>query len=333
MKNLQSKNISLTKQHGFTLVEIMVAVAVSLLLIAGIIQIFISNKQTYRINESLSRLQENGRFAIELLNRDVRMSGYMGCANLENITPNNIVSSPPPDVIFDLTNIINGDNNVTAGNSLNAVANTDTIVVRRASSDGPYLVGNMTADNANIQIGSNPSNFEADDILFITDCEDADIFRATNVSMGAGGIITIAHANSTNTTNRLSKAYGPDTRVMAFEANTYFIRLNPANNPALYRRPVSGVSEEMVEGVEDMQVLYGEDTDNDQMADQYVTANNVTDWSNVVSARISLLMQSLEGNLTSQSQSYTYNGATVTSTDRRLRKIMTTTIGIRNRLP
>ena len=63
-------------QRGLTLVEIMVAMAISLVLLAGIIQIFLGSKQAYRVQDGLARLQENGRFAMEFMGRSIREAGY-----------------------------------------------------------------------------------------------------------------------------------------------------------------------------------------------------------------------------------------------------------------
>jgi type IV pilus assembly protein PilW len=64
------------RQRGVTLVELLVAMLVSLVLMAGIVEIFLSNKRTYRLQEALARVQEDGRFAVEALNRDIRLGGY-----------------------------------------------------------------------------------------------------------------------------------------------------------------------------------------------------------------------------------------------------------------
>ena len=64
------------KQSGFTLVELMVASTVGLILVAIIAQIYIGSKQTYRTQDDLSRLQEEGRYAMELINRSLRLAGY-----------------------------------------------------------------------------------------------------------------------------------------------------------------------------------------------------------------------------------------------------------------
>ena len=63
-------------QHGFSLVELLVAMAIGLLLTAGVMQIFSSSKQTYRVQDNLSRLQESGRFAIIQVGNILRMTGF-----------------------------------------------------------------------------------------------------------------------------------------------------------------------------------------------------------------------------------------------------------------
>ncbi len=63
-------------QHGLTLVELLVAMTVGLLLTAGVLTVFVNSSQTYRVQDNLSHLQENGRFALILLGNALRMAGY-----------------------------------------------------------------------------------------------------------------------------------------------------------------------------------------------------------------------------------------------------------------
>ena len=233
---------------------------------------------------------------------------------------------------------------------------TDVLTIRHGADCGAYLVGNMTADNANIQIDrTNTCDFEAGDILFITDCRSADIFTATNVSVstGTGGETeTIAHAENLNIDNRLSKAYLEDSQVMKFESVSYFIRLGAGGEPALWRlfngRPSGGDNpQELVEGVENMQVLYGVDRSNDYAADCYVSAagfptttppssncTNSNRWRDVVSVRLSLLLRTPEDHLSTKPVQYTYDGAVVSDPgDYRLRRVFTTAVNLRNRVP
>ena len=81
-----------------------------------------------------------------------------------------------------------------------------------------------------------------------------------------------------------------------------------------------------------MQILYGEDTDADGVANYYVDSSSVTDLDAVVSVRVSLLLRSFEDNVTSASQTYSYNNATTPAGDRRLRRVFTSTVMIRNRI-
>ena len=84
MKPVSTISIHLpSKYHqGFTLVEIMVAFTLSLILIAGVVQIYISSKESFRVQNELARLQENQRMAIEFLQNDIRRAGF----NLPNGT-------------------------------------------------------------------------------------------------------------------------------------------------------------------------------------------------------------------------------------------------------
>ena len=77
--NMASKYTARGRQWGFTLVELLVAMAIAGALLAGIVQVFIGSKATYRVVEDLSRIQESGRFALDMMAWDVRMAGYKGC--------------------------------------------------------------------------------------------------------------------------------------------------------------------------------------------------------------------------------------------------------------
>ncbi len=62
-------------QYGFTMVELLVAMTIGLFLVAGVFQMFVANKQSSRIQNNLSHVQENGRFAISEIGRVLRMAG------------------------------------------------------------------------------------------------------------------------------------------------------------------------------------------------------------------------------------------------------------------
>ena len=330
------------RQQGFSLVELMVAMTIGFIVVAAVGYIYLSSRQSFRLTDNMSRMQENGRLAIETLARDVRMAGYVGCGNLQNATVNTIANAPVP--VMSPAMAITGEDDSGAavanyaGTTITRPAG-DTVSVMGAFGGGVNLVGNLAPSNANIQINGNPYNFAVGDVLMVTNCTNADIFRPTNVS--GGGTVTMAHSNATNTGNRIG-SYGSDGVVLKMDRFTYFIGTNPAGKRALYRTnlakgaPAPGDTEELVEDVWDMQIEYGQDTNGDGAADTYNDATAVgANWAQVVSARISLLLVSPENNIVPSLQTYNFNGAAVTAAagDRRLFQVLGTTIAVRNRAP
>jgi len=340
------------REAGLTLIEIMIAITISLVLLSGVMQIFLSSKQTYRIQNATSRLQENSRFAMRFLTRDIRMAGYSGCSG-GSLVPNNIVDldgDGVPDPVsnfagdglegYEYTNLplaLTSANTLTAAEVL---PDTDIIVILKGSTTDVQLTGNMTADNANIQIATLSAvaaGFTAADILFVSDCSAADVFSITNVS-NAGGKTTMAHSSANNTGPKLSKAYGTDATVMKLEKIAYYTGLNTNGYPALFRRYMEGanmITEELVEGVESLQFQYGEDTTGDGHANRYVNATNVTNFANVVAVRIGLLMHTQEEiNPAADTNTYQVLDFLVDPTDdRRSRHIFTNTSKLRNKGP
>jgi len=122
--------------------------------------------------------------------------------------------------------------------------------------------------------------------------------------------------------------------------HTYYIApsaLQPGTDSLwLYSVPNYGGTpnpQEIVEGVQAIAPLYGEDTDGDGVPNRYVTADGVGVWTNVVAVRAQLLMQTVQDGMATSPQPYTFNGTTVVPADRRVRTVMNATISVRNRNP
>jgi len=326
------------KQQGMTLIEILIALVLGLFLLAGIFQIFLSSKQSYRMQENMSRMQENGRFAMEFLSRDIRMAGYQGCsaASANNITaptlpnPNPVPITLPAGSNLAISGsdaIANNWNTIACGASNECIAGSDAVSYHFGGACG-NLTGNMATNNANIQISAaNSCGIQTYDVFLISDCTTSDIFIAYNAS-SAAGTQTIAHANNQNTASFLGAVYGPDAKLYKMDSSTFFLRTGAGGQPSLWKmdntKAASGANPvELIEGIEDMQILYGEDTNADGAPNRYVNSATVANMNNVVSVRITLSVRSIEDSLT----------ATLTAAgDHRLRKTFTSTIGIRNRL-
>lgn len=334
-------------QRGISLVEIMIALVAGLLLTGGVIQIYASNKQTYRVADASGRIQENARFALELLARDLRMAGYQGCAGGARVLVNTLNDTSSYLYGFDIA--VQGFEATSPSawtptvhaSITSPLGGRDIVAIRGVFGSGVAITGqpnnsgdcnNASSYTADLKV-SDASGFSPGDIVVAGNCSRVSIFQITNVSSGKNVVHNTGAGTPGNATKNLGACYAGNGELVKITTRTFYIRSNPAGIPALYRKDGSAAAEELVEGVEDMQILYGLDSNGDGETDQFVRANDVADWNRVASVRISLLLQSIEDNLTTAPQSYTFNGATVTPADRRLRRVFTTTIGLRNRLP
>lgn len=351
--DLQTMKRCSRKNRGFSIIELMVAVAISMILMAGVLSIFISNKQTFEISDDLSRLQENARFAVEFIARDVRMAGYFGCADSLGTVLNHVnPAGTGYDQLFDTSNPVEGheegdtawqpSGNTTIPGTLGAT--TDAIAVRYVDPSEPITVDTpyMPQASGNIKI-SQPNTLQKGDIVAVTDCESTDVFQISGPDTGSSADKDLPHlihttGNATSPGNAqvvtgscpganahcLSKIYEGDARIIKLAAYRYFLDDDPVTGiPALFRQginvaTVSGTktaqaqNTQLVDGIENLQVLWGEDTSGDRAPNIYVKTGAVTDWNNVISARIGILARTIdEYGTQADTQTYDlFNGTT-----------------------
>jgi type IV pilus assembly protein PilW len=315
-------------QRGFTLVELMVALVLSVLVSAGVLQVYMTSSQHYRAQESAALMMENGRTAIEILSRDLRLANYWKCIGWDPENLSNDLSSNQRGLFG--TNGANG-----APDELRMLHALDETAVAVTAEVKPTFVDTTTIPNTvtlnDIPV-SDGSGFAVNDIIVINDCAKGDVFQLTAVNANA-----LSHE-----CEGCAETYGTDAWVLLVEDTQYSVANNDRGEPALYRSVNGAAAEELLEGVESMQLFFGEDTDSDGFANRYVTAEvinapcadntNPGCWNRVTSVRISLLLRTLEEDVTLGPQTYNYNGAAVTATDGRLRRVFTTVVAMRNHL-
>jgi len=337
MRDQKTPHRKTRKQKGITLVELMVAMVIGLILTAGILQLFVSNKQTYRVTENMSRLQESGRFAMHFLTNDIRMTDFWGCRGF-NITIDNNLNTGT--IFDDFNTALEGTNNDTATN--NIINNTDTITLKGTFGERIDLIDVPDESAASFKV-SDSSDLEEGDIILLSDCSDGDIMQVTN-DPGVGGnsgFDNVIHSTGGteipgNADKVLRSKYdGTGAQVYKLNFITYSIQEGASGRSALFRSTNGGTVQELVEDIEDMQILYGEDTDDDGAANYYKPSDDTAlEMDNVVAVRISLVAATLDDNVTEQANSYSiFGGAVVTPSDKRIRRVFTSTIVIRNRLP
>jgi len=322
-------------QQGITLIELMIALVIGLLATGAMLKVYVDGSRLYRFNEGLARIQENGRFATEFIRRDARVAGFWGC-NHE----------------ADLSNLIDANSNsyidIEVGHITGTDSDTDSITFYGAGNSVATVSSNMTSPDSAISISST-GKLEKDDALLINDCETADIFQLTSDPSGSPSP-PLEHeidGNNANTSAELSKAYAAGSGLYPVRQTTYCIAPGADPEQLSLRRLTNPASsetcqdhgDELVEGIENMQVLFGEDTDADDegtngdgTANRYVDSDDSgLDMDRVVSLRIFLLVRSINDNLTTEPSPYYFVDQKIIPTDKRLRKVFTTTITLRNK--
>jgi len=361
-------------QRGLTLVELMVAMAISLIVLAGVITIFVNSKRAYALQEQYATMQENARFAFNFMARDLRGAGFVGCnpkAIKNHMDPTGTGYS---DTLFDFSSAVNGweaqgtgpgttvdlasastgwadptGNALPTSLSGQVSAGSDVLVVKSTQSvPGVNPTGKTPPNAATIALNQS-SGIPQGTVVMMSDCAGADVFQdVSNVSqsLARGSAGGFDPGNLTPSGSPLTHQYDTSAEIIRGTAQAYFIGTAADGQPALIRMDYSAgtpVKQELVEGVENMQVLYGEDlvADGNYLPNRYVPANKITDPKNVVAVRIGLLVRTprdLAGRATDTNKYLldavdTADGVQVKpAPDQRMRKEYTFTIELRNKV-
>lgn len=295
---------------GMSMVELLVALTIGSFLMWGAITVYSRSRTTYQVSEQVARLQENARYAISVIEPDIRLANYWGLMNDPSVVTGAATpaqgASPMSGVLgkcgnnfaFNLGEIVRGDNNAF---TLSATRN-------------------------------------------VTTCSPADVNDAVNgagIAQPGADTITVRRVNTLSTAASVSKiqlyvtrwggssqvfnsntapgALGPSAEVHDVIVNTYYIdadSVGRAGIPALRRKSlVNGPDwndQEVISGVEDLQIQFGvdlgrdanndgipDDTDGNGLPDSYtgiasqwVNPNAVPATALIVSVRFWLLVRS-----------------------------------------
>ncbi|KHO64583.1 PilW family protein [Pseudomonas flexibilis] len=250
--------IAPARQLGLTVVELLVALVLSLLLLTGIIQVFLASKQTYATNEAMSVLQENGRFALEFIARSVRMGGYVEPTALSLGSPLAVQGSG-------CTGLCTETGNGNASDQLAIAFQPPRDPVTGTRQD----CGGTTVDDDRVLVN---------------------VFHVQNGSL----------------------------RCSSYQHTPYQVLTSNV---------------ELVSGIDRLQVLFGISTQgNLDSANQYVSADRVTNWEQVRAVRVAVLANSLSPvSPAPPVRPYILLDAEpVSFNDRLARQIFTTTIQLKN---
>ena len=379
------KAITRKQARGLSLIELMIAILIGLILLVGVIQVFAAARTAYQLSAGLARAQENGRFAIDYLQRDIRMAGHFGCVNDQarlQIAGNLNSHLANTDNPLNFAVSIRGyeANATTPADAINLAApaagwtpglpnyirddltpapmpGSDVIVLRFLASDGVPVTSittdEITVDPTKWSVLTN-DGVASPSLFGIGDCTYADVFHASSAAAGA---ITAAPSGGLNVTavdfaSRYTASPSGQTTLYRAESIVYYIGTRAgAAGPSLYRArfgsaggAITDVSEELVEGVENMQLIYGRDqgtVDNlTGSVTNYQTANALaaaeTEWRRVGQVKVGLVVRSPDPAAAAAPEvaaAQRILGSTyVAPADARFRTTYESTIALRNRL-
>lgn len=368
------------RANGYSLVEILIAMTLGLFLIAGAMQVFVRAGVSHAEMAARQRMLEGARLAISFIGDELRMAGYLGCfGSLGDRRINNTLDGAPAsfqpwfglqgwefsgtafrDEIPLATNIglvktsSSEWHTLEAGHVLplfDALPNSD--IFRTWNVEGtPARVIGVNQTPPSFTLLSVP-DIARNDFVLVSDCARADIVQACAITQQSASTV-LSVSSSCSPGNKPSirlvsfASVKSPAEAMRIQSTLFYVGKRGAdetNPPALFRRSLGSdglpeAAEELVEGVESIQLLYGisEAHSANSSVQAYLTADKVSDFSRVVSVRLNLLMQSVDYAQSLPNQEYEFNGVVYAAlgsaglpADRRLRRGFSATYYLRNR--
>lgn len=364
-----------SREQGFSLVELMVAIGLSLALGAAVISVFIGSRNAYQSTSGVGALADGGRFALDTIQESARSAGFLACNHATKLTSQVILNSMTSPFAYDFRYGVGGTesigsspgNTVTLATAPTADSNTgdwsptldsafapavnqqikgsDVLVFRSSVARGtPSYVSADVANGAGSFTVTQANTLQAGSLAVISDCAKSIAFQISSVSGSSPSTVTLSGASGApgNTSAALPFGFARGALVSALTTVVYYIGLGTDGYPALKRLEILNgqingaqifTDEEIAPNIENMQVLYGVDTNGARSASAYVTADQVTSWDSIVGVRVAVLSASPLGAVSKPTVANTFNllGTTVKAPiDTRMRKVFDMTITLRN---
>lgn len=324
---------------GFSLLELTVATALGVMVVASAAAIFISNRHTHDATAGLSHIQENARTAFEVLASDIREAGGNPCGG--NVVLTSVVKGAGDTWWASLGHPLRGFDgdepfpDAGFGGAANQrVAGTDAIELTSAGAVAMTMIEH-DADAAAFTVNVN-RDIDAGDIAVVCDGSQAAVFQVTAAAPGSSPVV--AYDAVTGNPGNCSEGLGFPTRcatpgtvyryagnavLSTLHARRWFIGNNARSGRSLFQTvlrnnggDLSLVNEEVIEGVTQMQIRYLFANASDYVAASAVTASG---WNQVRALRIRLTVQDSQ--------------ATATAADNPRSGSLAQTVALRNAMP
>jgi len=285
------------RQSGLSLIELLIAMAMGLFLIAGMVAVFSGNKRSTQLNTAVSTMQENARYALDRMAEDLRMAGFQGCSSLAGGSVRVAATSVPMnDPARGLLDTAVFGSRVSAANAwtppppygpdfsvpaaVPGIPGTHALSLQFGSPqtgrmdrpvgiDSPSKSGDVRLlDGADLE-----RDLATGNLAIISDCIGGELFRITQSSLDAQGRLTVRHGAGANRSGAFDAIYGEngtlgEVRVMSLNTHLYFVGDTGLKNQqgdtirALYKQTLpfgdpDNPPSELVQGVENLRLSFG----------------------------------------------------------------------------
>jgi len=305
--------VSKLKQSGMSLIELMIAMVLGVFLMLGIVEIFSGTKATYNMQDGLSRIQENARFATGVLGREVKLAGVLGCGSMTSFATTSSRPQPVINYIANTADPLLVGAEMTAGVrgyeftgtapgatayalpfsapatvviaatswgpplpatpllAGQVVAGSDVLVIRYARSPQAVInaafPGTAAAAPQVIlhDVPAVPADYLVNGAVYVaSDCAKGTIFLGQRVSSTTLNAPTPQNTSPWTSEETYGGASGI-TYLSSVSISAYYVGVGASGEPSLFRAALQPnaagvmavVREELVEGIESMQLLFG----------------------------------------------------------------------------
>ncbi|CAG0995125.1 hypothetical protein BURK2_02624 [Burkholderiales bacterium] len=361
------------RERGFTMVELMVGVALGLFIVGIASAVFVAARHSFQVQDNAAHMQESARAMLEDITREIRKAGGLACYRWKDTNSPVYLSATMPAGAggafplqpIDANAVIRGGDVTTSGLVLPGIAGvtpvpgTDFISVLYGQPVATLTIGTGNGQmlNHNDPYTLNRSiTVSSGQPMVVADCDTATIFRADNngststLVHNLGGGNNVAPADIFGADAMLSgNTYRGGAVMMWLEMPTFFVGQDTNGLRSLYRWDTSngGGVQPMIPNVEQMRVVFGVDaagtaghlnSANARMTGEAVTFSNL--WQNVVSADVHLVLRSDdEAGANTIPRQYVWDSsnnlfvASGSATDHYVRQVYVVSAGLRSRLP
>ena len=321
------QKVDMKTQAGFTLVEIMVAMLLSLILGVAIVTVFVNNSHSFTQDDNVMRMQDDARFALQQLAFDLSMAGhYAELLSPEGVTPDANLTVGLDCGPAGVTNWTYQTTQPATGDSLSVVA-IDNVTSAQVVADHTCFLADEVAPGTDVVSIKRVAGAEASTF------RDGAVYLRTN---GTVGLLYRQPLTGSPTVGVPLPRTEWEYRPAIYYIRQWAYDLGD-NIPTLCRKVLGGpgpsmLTECIATGIENLQIEYGIDTNNDGNPNVYMSTPTLADLQGIVSARIHLLARTTDIDVrhTNQKTFSIGNAPDYTPNDSFHRRVYSTTVAIQN---